>query len=440
MVIQEECSPPQGGSGHEEAERPLPLSGIRVIDFSHFVAGPHCGLWLASLGADVIKIESPRRPDGFRLSLLKPGEAVTLNNSPMFVVSNLMKRSCCIDIAAPDGQAVCHELIGMSDVVIANYRPGVLEDFSLGYDAIRKTNPQIIMATVTGYGYGGAMAAFQALGPNIHAFSGLSASTGYPDGAPEQFFGTYGDVISGQVAAFGILAAINDRARTGQGCYLDTSMAEAVIALAPGPVLSANEGMAPVARSGNDEHGQAPHGCYPCTGRDRWVAIGTFDDDDWERVTSVLGLEELRADARFGTHGARWDHRRELDVLIADATRTWDGVELVAELQRRRVPASVVRTAADVLMDEQLHARGFVADVMQPELGTVCLPKLPWMIDVDGHSERPIGPAPGFGEHTRDVLIDLLGMPEERYASLLADGVIGEGLTGPWSLDGSGRA
>jgi crotonobetainyl-CoA:carnitine CoA-transferase CaiB-like acyl-CoA transferase len=401
-----------------------PLEGIRVIDFTHFVAGPHCTLWLASLGAEVLKIESPKRPDPFRLSLLKRDAAPTLNNSAVFAATNLMKRSCCIDIAEPEGQQLCHELVAHSDVVVANFRPGVLEQFNMDYDTLCGFNSAIIVATVTGYGYDGDFAAFQALGPNIHAFSGLSAGTGYADGPPEQFFGTYADVLTGQAAALSILAAVIERDATGRGCFVDTAMSEALVAVAPEVALRASVLGENAVRRGNDEDGFAPHGCYPCAGIDRWVAIATFDDAQWQQVATVLGLSNLCDDPLFRSNDARWLNRSALDRMIGESTRSHDAAELAETLSRVGIAAAPVRTAEDVLKDEQLLGNGFIGAVWQSELGEAQLPKLPWRIQAGGAAERPIGPAPDFGEGTRELLRTILDLSEERLQALTDRGVI----------------
>ena len=402
----------------------LPLDGIRVVDFTHFVSGPHCTLWLASMGAEVIKIESPTRPDAFRLSQVKANVEPTLNNSAIFATTNLMKRSCVIDIATAEGSELCRALVAQSDVVVANFRPGVLEQFGLDYATLSAINPLLVMAVITGYGYTGDFAAFQALGPNIHAFSGLSAATGYPDGPPEQLFGTYADVLAGQMAALSIISALHGRESSGHGEFIDTAMSESMIALAPEAVLRAAQSGDPTVRQGNDEPGVAPHGCYPTAVDDRWIAIAAFDDEQWRAVVDVLQLGDLGADERFASIERRWDNRRELDRLIGAATAGHTAAELAAALQKAGVAASPVRTAEDVMSDDQLVADGFLASVTHGELGTTVLPTMPWRIAVDGVGERPIGPAPDFGADTRDVLQSLLGVTDEAWTELSAQGVV----------------
>jgi benzylsuccinate CoA-transferase BbsF subunit len=402
----------------------LPLDGIRVVDFTHFVSGPHCTLWLASMGAEVIKVESPTRPDAFRLSQMKANIAPTLNNSAIFATTNLMKRSCVIDIATPEGSDLCRQLVGQSDVVVANFRPGVLEQFGLDYATLSAINHRLVMAVITGYGYTGDFAAFQALGPNIHAFSGLSAATGYPGGPPEQLFGTYADVVAGQVCALSIISALNGREVTGRGAFIDTAMSESMIALAPEAVLRAAQSGQSTFRQGNDEPGVAPHGCYPTAGTDRWIAIAAFDDDQWQGVLDVLQLEPLGTDERFTSIERRFANRRDLDPLIGAATAGHDATELAAALQKAGVAASPVRTAEDVMTDEQLVSDGFLNSVTLGELGTTVLPAMPWRISIDGRSERPIGPAPDFGTDTRDVLQSVLALTDETWAALLERGVV----------------
>jgi len=418
-------SPARAPSDSQQEILPvLPLEGVRVVDFTHFVAGPHCTLWLASLGAEVMKIESPKRPDAFRLSQLKANIEPTLNNSAIFATTNLMKRSCCIDIATPEGRELCHGLVAASDVVVANFRPGILEQFGLDYPALGAINPGLVMAVITGYGYTGELAAFQALGPNIHAFSGLSAATGYPGGPPEQLFGTYADVIAGQVAVLSILAALYRRRASGLGEYLDIAMSEAMISVAPQAVLAAAQAGAEVQRRGNEEPGTAPHGCYPCAGDDRWIAIAAFGDDQFGRLLGILDLGPLRDDPRFTSAGLRWANRRTLDDLIAAATAFRDAGDLARELQQAGVAATPVRTAEDILADPQLLAAEFLGPVTHTELGTAVLPKMPWRITVDGVSERPIGPAPDFGHDTQQILQSLLGVTDEQWGGLRESGVV----------------
>jgi benzylsuccinate CoA-transferase BbsF subunit len=402
----------------------LPLEGVRVVDFTHFVSGPHCTMWLGSLGAEVIKIESPTRPDAFRLSQLKANLEPTLNNSAVFAATNLMKRSCCIDITTAEGQELCHDLVATSDVVVANFRPGVLEQFGLDYAALSAINPRIVMAVITGYGYVGDFAAFQALGPNIHAFSGLSAATGYRYGPPEQLFGTYADVIGGQVAVLSILGALHRRETTGHGEFIDTAMSEAMISVAPEPVIYAARHGEAAPRHGNDEPGAAPHGCYPCAGEDRWVAIATFDDEQWGSLLEVLELVGVADDPRFASRELRWQNRVALDDVIGTVTPRHSADELASTLQLVGVPAAPVRRAEDLLVDEQLVADDFLGEVTHTELGPAILPKMPWRIAIDGVGERPIGPAPDFGHDTRDILQSLLHVTDERWEALVGAGIV----------------
>jgi crotonobetainyl-CoA:carnitine CoA-transferase CaiB-like acyl-CoA transferase len=342
----------------------------------------------------------------------------------MFAIANLMKRSCVVDIAQPEGQRLCHGLVARSDVVVANFRPGVLEQFGMDYASLRAINPGIIVATITGYGYTGAYAAFQALGPNIHAFSGLSASTGYSGGPPEQLFGTYGDIVAGQVTVLSILAALRHRSLTGEGQFIDTAMSEAVVAVAPEPALRAALGIESHGRRGNDEDGIAPHGCYPTVQDDRWIAIAAFDDREWAALAATLGLDELVDDARFASKAARYANRAELDALLRQATRSWRADELSAQLQASGLAAAPVRTAEDVFADEQLIGDGFIGTVTQSELGEATLPKLPWRLSVGEESPRPIGPAPGFGEDTRKILQELLSVSDDEWDSLVERGIV----------------
>lgn len=411
-------------SAEAAPEMGLPLEGVRVVDFTQMVAGTHCTQWLASLGAEVIRIESPKRPDPFRFSMLRKGSEPTLNNSALFVTTNLMKRSCAIDIAEPEGQKLVHELVKHSDVVVANFRPGVLEQFNMGYDELRELNPSLVMAELTGYGHHGAYAAFQAVAPNVHAFGGLCAGTGYVDGPPEQTYMTYADVVAGVMGALSILAALHHREITGKGQYLDVAMSETMISVAPELVLRAELFGERARRRGNEEEGFAPHGCYPCAGSDRWIAIATFDDAQWLAAAQVLGLTEAPSDERFRSLEARWANRGELDRLIAGATSAWDAAELARRLQEAGVAAAPSRTAEDVLADAQLIDDRYLQKVSHSELGEALLPGIPWRIEIDGALPRPMGPAPDFGEGTREILEVILGLSDQAWKELHERGIV----------------
>jgi crotonobetainyl-CoA:carnitine CoA-transferase CaiB-like acyl-CoA transferase len=335
----------------------------------------------------------------------------------------MLKRDCAIDISTPEGQQICHDLVAETDVVVSNFRPGVLEGFNLGWDDLSRINPSLVMATISGFGVSSDLAAFQALGPTIQAFSGLSAATGYVDGPPSSFFGTYGDVLAGQVGVLAILAALNRRERIGRGVFIDLAMAEAIASIAPEPVLHASLLGVDMERSGNEEPGYAPHGCYPCGGEDCWIAIATFDEKQWSDVAEVLCLDT--SDPRFATRADRYRNRTALDIKISAASRAWNKFTLAEALAKRGVAAAPVRTAEDVLADEQLRERGFLQIVDQPELGELVLPALPWQLRMDGVDvDRCTGPAPAFAEGTREILHRVLGMDEARYAQLVACGSI----------------
>lgn len=401
-----------------------PLTGVRVVDLTQFVSGPHCTLWLASLGAEVIKVESPTRPDPFRLSQLKKGEKPTLNNSAVFVGTNLMKRSCVLDTRTEAGLELCRQLVEQSDVVVSNFRPGVLEGMGLGYEDLSERNNDLIYAALSGFGSDSDYAPFLAFGPSIHAFSGLATSTGYPGGGAEQIFGTYSDILAGQAMTLAIVSALYGRNEGAGGCFIDLSMIEATIATAPETVLRAGADE-PFRAIGNQEEGFAPHGCYPCAGEgDSWIAIATFDDDEWQSVARSLEFPDDVV-ATYADAAYRWEHREELDAVISRVTATRGASELSDQLQSVGVAAEPVRTAADVFEDKHLLTSGFFGEVTHNELSMAVLPKLPWSIEVDGVTSRPIGPAPDMGEHTDRILRDVLGMTDDGIELARSGGAFG---------------
>jgi len=401
----------------------LPLANVRVVDFTHVVAGPHCTMWLASLGAEVLKIETAAHPDSMRQSQLRAQDEGTIEKSPTFVAGNLSKKSVAINIATPEGRDLCRRLIAESDVVVENFSSGIVERFGLGYEDLRQIRPDIIMASISGFGHTGAYAGFVAVGQTIQAFSGISSTTGYIGGPPEQYFMYYCDVLTGQSAVLGILAALRHRARTGEGQFIDVAMSETAISVAPAAVLHYSATGQRLAPQGNSDEAMAPHGCYPCKGVEAWLAIAVQDDSEWRALCDVLEHPEWAGDPRFARLSLRIENQAELDGLLTSETRGRDAFELAAALQANGIAAAPSQTARDLLADPQLAARDYFVDVAQNALGTAKLPRLPWRLG--NIKQPPYGEAPAFDSSTENVLRDLLGLSDVEIGRLRECGALG---------------
>ena len=400
----------------------LPLDGIRVVDFTQAVAGPHCTLWLASLGAEVIKIETERRPDSMRLSQLRSDEGSSVNKSPLFIVTNLWKKTCGIDISNPGGSELCRDLIRESDVVIDNFKAGVMEQFGLGYEDLKAIKPGIVMASISGYGHTGAYAGFAGFAPNIHAFSGLSEVTGYLGGPAEQMFMYYADVPPGQAAALGILAALRQRVRTGEGQYVDVAMSEVLVSLVPEPLLEFGLTGRTTTRRENRDPIMAPHGCYRCEGIQQWLAVAVAGDQQWRTFADILGHPEWADDPRWADTHLRHTNEDELDATIAAAVEPANAHELAERLMAAGIAAAPSNTVKDVLENPQHQARDFLGEVDQPEMGTATLPRLPWRLSTI--EQEPFVPAPLIGQNTDEVLREILGLEEDAIRELRESGAV----------------
>lgn len=406
----------------------LPLSGIRVCDLTWVIAGPTATRVLADFGADVIRVEHGQAADPIRFGRPIGGEQPTLNNSGFFNYFNRNKRSILLNVRHPAGMAVLERLIRVSDVVIENFSSGVLESWGLEYARMRELNPGVISCSISGFGHTGRDRSFTTWGPTAQALSGLTAMSGLPGKPPAGWGYSYLDHTAGYFAAIAVMMALHHRNRTGEGQAIDISQVETGMVLTGPAVLDftvngrrwLREGMPPGNRAW--EPRMAPHNTYPCAGEDRWVAISVRSDAEWEAMRRAMGDPAWASDARFATLEGRLAHEDDLDAGIAAWTRERDAYAVMATLQAAGVPAGVCQTAGDrVERDPQLRARGWWSTLPHPELGEA---------GIDGVAPRLSGTpgtnrtaSPLMGEHTYEVLHEVLGMSDEEYAELADQGV-----------------
>ena len=390
-----------------------PLDGVRILDFTWVVAGPVATRLLADLGADVIKIE---RRDAVDFGDRRGGLSGALMRG---------KRSVVLNLADARGVGLARRLALGSDVVIDNFSARVMPNLGLDHDSLRGERPDLICVRMTGYGLSGPDRDHVSYGPTLQALTGYTLLMAEPGGPPAGFGYSYSDLAAGHLGALAVLAALWRRGRTGEGALIDLAQQEAVASLL-GPVLldrAVHGGSSAPVGNASQEGPAAPHGVYPCAGDDRWIALSVFDEDAWHGLARAAGNPGWASDARFATRAARLAHATELDALIADWTRGLDADAAMEELQAAGVAAGRVANAADLCArDPQLAARGHFVDVPTPEGGAVRLDGPAFLLS--DTPARVRGPGPLLGEHTDEVLRELLGLDAEEITALRAGGVV----------------
>ena len=422
--------------------KPFALDGVRVLDFSWFLASAGGTRFLAMLGAECIKVEWKANPDT-RVAAMAPvggREARDRADGPLpgvtdpdmggqFNNKNPGKRGLSLNVRHPEGLQIARRLVGISDIVAEGFSPGVMDRWGLGYEALREIRPDIIYAQQSGMGSKGRYGRYRAVGPIAAALSGVSEMSGLPEPAMPAGWGySYLDWIGAYSFASAMLAALHYRDRTGRGQWIDASQTESGIFVAGGAILDWSANGREWERSGNRSPYQpaAPHGVYPCVGEDRWLAIACFDDVAWEALAKFIG-DGWTADARFATLAGRIEHQDELDRRVATWTATVDAYDAMERLQRAGVPAGVCQTAADRCdRDPQLAHLQWLTEVVGTKIGRWPVAEMPVKLSetpayAGGVADRG---APCYGEDNEWVLGELLGIGTADIARLAEDGVI----------------
>lgn len=405
----------------------LPLEGIRVVELTTAWAGPMAGRVLTWYGAESFHIESPSRTNTWRSNRDRPNPltypdldpgAQPWNRCFTFNSQNVNKRSLVVDLKKPEGLSVVRNLIALSDVLICNFRPGMLERLGLGYADLSPEHPGLIVIEMPAYGLDGPDSRYSALGPTMEMATGMSALIGYPRGRPTVTGPSYMDPIGGFNAAAAILTALHHRDRTGCGQHIELAQVEAAMQFI-GAELIAGQDAVP---DGNHLAQAAPHNAYPCNGDDSWVALCARNDADWLALAALIGGPAL--DAGFATLEGRKAQEGDLDALIADWTRNQNRQALADLLQSAGIPASAVETAPDLARSPYLHGRGFFTELTHSVAGTHDHPGLPLHSDVAQGSARFAAPA--YGESNLYVLRDVLKLPEAEIAVILTSGALAD--------------
>jgi formyl-CoA transferase len=399
------------------------LSGIRIVDFTQFEAGPSCTEALAWLGADVVKIENPNMGDPGRR--LRPGQP---DNDPYyFHVFNANKRSITVNLKSPKGLDLVKDMLRKADVCVENFAPGAIERLGLGYDVVKAINPGIIYAQVKGFGEGSPYEKNLAFDMIAQACGGTFSVTGDPNGPPTRPGISLGDTGTGMLMAITILGALYKRRETGEGHRLQVAMQDAIMHYMR--INFATQGLTGKAaeRGGSKVPGvnNAPMGLYPCApgGPNDYVYIMTSraNPDHWDRLLKLIGREDLIGDARYATPADRVEREAEVDSVIAAWTRTRTKHDAMKAVGEAGIPAGAVLDTMELQNDITFEQRGIMQTMVHPTHRPFKMPG--WPVRVDGKPSR-IKSSPVLGEHLQEVLSGWLGLDDAAVAALRAEGVV----------------
>lgn len=397
---------------------PGPLHGIQVIELAQIMAGPTCGLLLADMGADVIKLEKlPGGDDarGYR-------EPAITGEPASFMMLNRNKRSIAVDLKAPGGVDVARRLIAGADVVIENYRKGTLDKLGLGYPVLAALNPRLIYCAISGYGRTGPYADKGGFDLIAQGFAGIMSVTGEPGGPPAKAGTSVADINAGILAALGIAGALVARATTGRGQLVETSLMEAAVQQTywqSAMFFATGQNPGP---TGSAHLLTAPYQAFAT--RDGWINVGGANQANWERIARVIGRPELAADPRFARNADRMRNIAELTALIGERLRERPSADWIRDFEAAGVPAGPVNRIGDMLADPQVAARDMIVEVDHPRAGRTRGLGMPIKFG-DGAADMT-RPAPLLGQHSREVLA-AIGYSADEITALVRAGAVALG-------------
>jgi crotonobetainyl-CoA:carnitine CoA-transferase CaiB-like acyl-CoA transferase len=398
------------------------LSHVRVLDLSRVLAGPWASQLLADLGAEVVKIERPGSGDESRgwgpPWLATPGGSET-RESAYFACANRGKKSVTVDLGKPEGQAIVRRLAERSDVLLENFKVGALPRLGLGWEDLAALNPRLVYCSITGFGQAGPYRNRPGYDFVVQAMGGLMSVTGEPDGEPMKAGVAMTDILTGMYAATAVLAALAHRERSGKGQHVDLALLDVQVATLANLAESYLVTGRPPARLGNAHASIVPYQSFAT--RDGHVVVAVGNDGQFGRLCEVAGRPELAVDPRFTTNAARVENRAALVPILSALLAARSSREWVDALEEAGVPCGPINDLAQVFEDPQVRARGLRVEVPHPLAGKVPVVASPMRL-----SETPVrhGTPPLLGEHTREVLGDVLGMPEAEIEALRRGGIV----------------
>ena len=396
------------------------LEGVRVIDLTHYLSGPYCTKLLATLGADVVKVERPVTGDPLRHAgpfppALSPSPVAEGEGSPQasvrgessawFLYLNTSKKSVTLDIKSPEGRNILRQLVSTADIVVENFAPSTLDRLELGYSDLSRVNPALVMTSISNYGQTGPYRDWKALEINLYAVGGLMSITGEPGQEPLKEGAPLAQLGAGQNAFVATMTALLYAEETGQGQHIDVSIAEYCTNILENALMQYSYSGQEFTRAGNRGYGRAAWGIYPC--RDGYVGIIAGPDQAWPEMAKIMDREEL-ADVQFATRNGRLLNADLVDALMLPWLLDHDKVEIFKAGQERGLGFAFVATMEDILEMEQLVVRDYFLELAHPVVGTLKYPGPP--ISPQGDVEAWVyHRAPLLGEHTREILGQSLG-------------------------------
>jgi crotonobetainyl-CoA:carnitine CoA-transferase CaiB-like acyl-CoA transferase len=396
--------------------QPLPLDGIRVVDYSHFLAGPYLSRCLAGLGAEVIKVERPKDGDAGRHH-----PYFIKGQSGYFMQQNMGKKGLCINIKDPRGLELMHRLADSADVFVENYRPGALAKLGIGYEELSRRNPRLVYCSISAYGHTGPDSHRAGFGLIAEAKSGIMAMIGEPGQAPPLLRIALGDMYTAVHGVAAINAALLGRMRSGRGQHIDLALYDCLVSMHEYAVqcYTLSGGTEIPVQTGHDLPDSTLYGVF--TGSDGHLVIAAQVDAAWKRFARLVGPSSFADDTRFHSAAGRNAHRLEILPVVRAWVAQRTVAQCLAELDAIDVPSAKVQNIAEVLADPQIEARGMVVEQEHPVLGTVRLPNLPFRFSDCDTSQKT--PAPLMGQHNREIAASLGYSPAEIDA-MVGDGVL----------------
>jgi crotonobetainyl-CoA:carnitine CoA-transferase CaiB-like acyl-CoA transferase len=426
------------GVGQDSTARrtPLPyaLDGIRVLDLTQIAVGPYVTFYLGNLGAEVIKVESNRRPDGIRGPIHPgPGQKKSYpggdpglrpwNRVGTFNQRNRGKLGITLDFSDPAGRKVLERLIASSDVLVENFRASVMERQGLDWPALKSLNPRLVYLKLSSQGNSGPERDYGSVGPTLEQTGGLAAITGQVGGQPSMSNQAYLDPVGAIFGVGTVLAGIRQALRTGAGQFIDFSQRELAVTLIGETMLDYEYNRRFDGPLGNRSDKAAPQGVYRCLAPDSWIAISIENDDQWRALATLVGSESPLSDQALASEEARRKNQDQIDGWINQWTAGYEHRELMSLCQANGIPAGAVLDSMELLQDPHLESRGWWDDLKPTEVETVHrFTGAPWRLSASPY--RPSTPAPTLGEHNDKVFRDILGLDEPEYEALKQAGTI----------------
>jgi crotonobetainyl-CoA:carnitine CoA-transferase CaiB-like acyl-CoA transferase len=405
------------------------LEGIRVIDLTAWLAGPFVSLNLASMGAEVIKIERPKAGDPCRWNPPFAGpqgvshaRKTDEDTSLLYLKRNRGKKGISLNLQSERGKEIFRQLVKKGDVVIENFAPGTMERLGFDYPRLKAINSRIIYCSIAGYGQNGPYRDRAAFDLTIQGMSGIMGVTGFPDGPPTRCGAWIGDMIPALYGVCGILAALASREKTGQGERIDISMQDSCFSLIMDEALDLHLSLGIPMRTGNRNPRLAPWNVYAAA--NGYLAICVASNEQWIAFLEAIGREDLKEDSRFKNQEGRFKHSDEVEIVVKEWLKGLTQEDALRTLRARKVPCDAVPEIPEVLEDPQLKARGMMPELLHPQSGPTGLKAAGFPVHF---SERPGGyssPAPFIGQHNQEVYGGILGISDAEMEKLKSEGII----------------